>query len=351
MHTELDRYFEPALALGLLLQQLVQAPDSQKEEIKRQILNSQYLVNLRTMQSMSDMDFSHAPFPDSQLNSMRRDYIINPAVPSRQQENRQIPIMSSGYHRHDYFEFVLVLRGTYVQLINGVRYQHTAGDICILPPNIMHREEALKWDDRTLFIGVSRTFFQTECMRVLHLCPELYRFFSLPLMQSGSRFVAIHLPEHAISPLVLFVLKEDDEKKSGHHMLIKGCLLRLLEKAVTEGEHSFIHQSYQEQQQNLSNEILQYMESHLDTVTRAQLAKYFHFNEDYLNRFLKQATGHNYSENLRELRMKRAAYLLHCGESTASVMRSLGLTNKGHFNRMFQSTFGVLPGEYKKQPE
>ncbi len=348
----LEDYFMPALALGQLLQQLNTATGDKRAELEQKILHSEYIEKVQTMQSMSKTDFLEKPFPEKQLNYMRRDYIINTAVPSAINHDKTKPAMSSGYHQHDYYEFVFVLKGTYVQFVNGVRYLHHAGDICILPPNIMHREEALGLDDRTLFIGVSCDFFKAECMQVLRKCPQMHQFFATLLSKTGQLFAVIHMDDMEwVEKILLVIFNEDAEKKCGHHMVIKGVLLRLLDQIINVGKHAYICQTEQERQQNLSSEILAYMELHMNTISREQLAKFFHFNEDYINRFLKQTTGRTYSENLREIRMKQAAELLQSGASSRMVMEKLGLSNKGHFNRMFVQTFGVLPGEYRKQKE
>ena len=95
---------------------------------------------------------------------------------------------------------------------------------------------------------------------------------------------------------------------------------------------------------------MKYMEDHHAEVDRTGLGSFFHFNPDYLNRFLVRMTGENYSSNLRRIRLQRAAEeLKHTDKSVNDIIHGLGFSNKGHFNRMFSDMYGMLPGAYRKE--
>lgn len=347
---DIESYFQPALAFGRLIQRLHSCTGEERRQLQEQILTSPYLQNLQTMQSISNADFIQSAFPDRQINTMRRGYIINPAVPSMDcQENGQTHF-ASGYHRHDYYEIVVVLQGRYIQYVSGVRYLHTEGDICLLTPSILHREEGFSHLDRTLFIGISRDFF--EGGSILRDWPELQRFLLDAAAAQNQRFLCVHLQDmSSVLSLLEQILQEDRDKLRGHHLIIKGCIQRFLDLVIRQGNVEQIEQSHADQRQALSNEIVRYMQTHMATVSREQTAEFFHFNPDYLNRYLKMETGRTYTETLKDLRMHCAAELLLAGNSTADTMQAIGLSNKGHFNRMFQETYGVLPGTFKRTRE
>ena len=60
-------------------------------------------------------------------------------------------------------------------------------------------------------------------------------------------------------------------------------------------------------------------------------------------------TGSTYSQILKYKKMCRAAALLERGTGVNEVIRQLGFSNKGHFNKLFRETYGLLPGAYKKR--
>ncbi|MDO5734524.1 MAG: AraC family transcriptional regulator [Eubacteriales bacterium] len=334
------------------MNELELAAEADKGLIRDKILSSEYMQNLRSMQSMSNSQFtdSNASFPEQQLNSIRKDFLINPAVPSRKQApSNQKRLMSSGYHWHDYYEFVLVLKGRYVHFINGSSYVHEAGEICLLPPHLTHREEALEWEERSLFIGLDSRFFQSECLDLFSSSPDLYDFIARKGTKSESIFTVFKTKKmESLYGLLEFILEESREQKAGSDFLIKGGIIRLIETLMENSTYSIIEQSKEEREKNLSREIIAYIESNLATVTRESLAAYFHFNQDYLNRLLKQTTGYTYSENLREIRLRKASEMLQEGANINQVMEEIGLVNRGYFNRIFKSAFGSLPGSYKK---
>lgn len=92
---------------------------------------------------------------------------MNPATPSPQPEGERHYQMP--YHRHDYLELIFVLRGKYVQSINGVLHELKAGEVCMLNPNVIHRDEISGMEDRVLFMGLSSGFLKGELDRFLRL--------------------------------------------------------------------------------------------------------------------------------------------------------------------------------------
>lgn len=92
------------------------------------------------------------------------------------------------------------------------------------------------------------------------------------------------------------------------------------------------------------------MDAHLTNLTRAELAAFFHFNPDYLSRLLQEVTGQSYSTHLREMRLAWVAnQLRNTNKSVNAIIRELGFSNKGYFNRLFKERYGALPGEYRSQ--
>lgn len=68
-----------------------------------------------------------------------------------------------------------------------------------------------------------------------------------------------------------------------------------------------------------------------------------------LYRRIKQITGMTPVEYIRNIRMKKAALLLHENKYTISeVMFMVGFSNTGYFSKCFQKAFGMTPTEFSK---
>ena len=346
---DMETWFAPALEMGRLVWEYRMAKPEEKEELERQIRNSSYISRLNTMQSYSGVDFLRGIVQTEKVNSIRRDFFLNPAIPSLHGNGESHYQMS--YHRHDYREFIFVLRGSYVQSINGELHRHQAGDVCMLNPNVIHRDEVSGPEDRVLFMGLSAGFLKGELARFFAPHPEIAAFMDNQFGRTDQQYILFHREDFSpVEGLLEQIVEEDERKLPGHHLVIKGYLVRMFGLLSENHGYTCHYQSRKEIEENLLAEILNYMQDHLDTVNRTELAAFFHFNPDYLNRFLLQKTGENYSSHLRSMRLQAAAEQLKATDKSVNeIIRELGFSNKGHFNRMFSEKYGMLPGAYRKE--
>jgi transcriptional regulator GlxA family with amidase domain len=81
----------------------------------------------------------------------------------------------------------------------------------------------------------------------------------------------------------------------------------------------------------------------------SELAEVVGIERRQLERRFRMATGHSPLQYLCRLRLQKAAELL----STTShpiqhIAEQVGIPDKHHFRRSFQTLYGVSPGEYRK---
>lgn len=84
-------------------------------------------------------------------------------------------------------------------------------------------------------------------------------------------------------------------------------------------------------------------------LTLKSVADYVGFNEKYLStRFTKEA-GTTFSAYLTDLRMQKAKNLMVSTDLRMyEISERVGYHNVEHFNRMFKKSFGVSPGDFRK---
>lgn len=93
-----------------------------------------------------------------------------------------------------------------------------------------------------------------------------------------------------------------------------------------------------------------YMEEHLaNPVTVGELAAQVHLSEAYFSRYFKSCIGVPPLEHLTNLRMERAADLLAGGSSVTETAMEVGVSNVGHFIRLFKKRYGATPLQWQKQ--
>ena len=101
----------------------------------------------------------------------------------------------------------------------------------------------------------------------------------------------------------------------------------------------------------LIENVKSYLRANLESPLRLRdVARLFHYNEQYLGRRFRRETGLTFSQYLNEERLTRAAKLL---ESTAApvieIAARTGFPNVTYFNRLFRPRFGCTPSEYRSQ--
>ncbi len=345
---DLEQWFAPAMELGKLVCLYRTAEQDQREAIAKQIEECPHIARLRAIQSNSSTDFLRANLYNP-VNSIRRDYFVNPAVCAFTEDRSGC--YPTSYHHHDYFELIFVLRGSYDQVINGSKHHFSQGEVCMLNPRVVHRDEIPGPNDRVIYMGLSSSFLEGELMHFFEPHPDLAGFLKTRNESSDVQYIRFLARNFsAVENMLEKIVEEDEEKLAGHHLVIKGYLVRMFKLLVDGGQYSLCVQSEKEIDQTLCREILDYMYSHLTDISRTEVAEYFHFNPDYLNRFLIRCCGENYSTLLTRMRMEKAAYELRNTDlSVAKIISNLGFSNRGHFNRLFTEKYGMLPGEYRKE--
>lgn len=97
--------------------------------------------------------------------------------------------------------------------------------------------------------------------------------------------------------------------------------------------------------------IIYYIHRHYkENITMQDIAKEFHYNENYLSDLLKAQTGQNFMELLHEIRIYHAAALLLSSDlPVGQIGYQVGFNSAETFQRVFKKLKGLSPGEYRKR--
>lgn len=100
----------------------------------------------------------------------------------------------------------------------------------------------------------------------------------------------------------------------------------------------------------LEDRIVQYINSHPESVTLRDIAEHFSYHPNYISSLLSKRIGKKFSEIVLEKRMDRAAILIKGTDlSVEEISSMVGYSNTSNFYKAFREYYGVSPRKYAKQ--
>jgi len=112
-----------------------------------------------------------------------------------------------------------------------------------------------------------------------------------------------------------------------------------------------LHLKKQKKNNKLVLEIITYIEGNLhNNITLRDVANYFSFSPNHMGHLFKEETGENFSDYVIQARLSRARQLLKDPKlKIYEVADRVGYKNLTYFSKQFRETFGMTPGDYRKQ--
>ena len=254
------------------------------------------------------------------------------------------------FHRQDFFFLNFAMKGDYRVLSS--RYEKETviceGDCYIGQP---YSGYALRSSGRNEIvipgILIKKEVFFNEYLSPLSSDPTFLKFFLDPKINQYSDEY-IHLKLDMTSPiwdLLNLMLVEYAEKKEDTQKMLKPMIFSLMMFLTRE----YSRQQKQGQKIEAADEMVRWIESHLDGVTLWTLSAHFGYHPNYISSMLHKKTGKKFSELLLIFRMQRAALLLKNTDlSLEKISGMVGYHNTSNFYKAFHAYFGMTPCAWKK---
>ena len=255
-------------------------------------------------------------------------------------------------HKHDYFELNYVLCGDCVQHFEDTAAALSAGDICLLSPDVGHWIEAFDDDVIVLNLAIRRSSF-------------LNRFPTLPRRESAiSSFFMGNLYSKRKLRYLLAHSGEDEEIRHqvlqmyGEEMDWDVCSDDLMTSRMTLLFSLLLHDycdrmeapPLRQTQNPVTYDMLGYIHEHHAEVTLQQVADAFHFSRQYCSRLISDLTGCSFSELLTRFRVQQGEELLvNSFMSVEEIGERVGYADPETFIRAFRKIRGVTPGQLRRQ--
>lgn len=253
-------------------------------------------------------------------------------------------------HKHEFFEFFYVLRGSCTHVCDGTKYSLSSGDFCLWQFNIPHYIQADCDDCLAINILIQKPAFQSYFFGILSEQHLLSTYFKKILYGEGD------------SPMLLFRTKNDRQltalicsmyleykKKPVHWQSLITSYLGFLFVYLLRNHQEHLITTPESSAYDPSLQIFQYIQTHYNTVTLEILCEKFNYSAAYLSRLIKKKSGMTFSQTVSQLRVDHGAWLLvNTEHNIAQIAAEIGCSDSSHFGRLFQKYYGCTPGTYRK---
>lgn len=254
-------------------------------------------------------------------------------------------------HCHNFFEVVYVAEGRCRQLIDGQEFVLKAGDLCILPPGVMHAPEAFGLRDLALNIQVRQSTFRAVFSGLLESGDLLSDFFMQTVYgDSVDRFLIFCTGNDEVILETVLTMYQEVQLDSQYANSFLRAYTELIFAALMRWyrDSAEVFSVKDERNNKVFVPMLHYVERNLASVDLSALSREFHYSQSQISRMFREYTGSSFSDTLRSQRLVRAGELLKSSSLTVEqVAEAVGYMSASEFYRAFRKKYGTTPAAYR----
>ncbi|GCF94389.1 AraC family transcriptional regulator [Enterococcus florum] len=251
-----------------------------------------------------------------------------------------------------YTRIIYLLDGEAIVEVDGTARKYEAGHLFLVNPPTSVRYEVSDRETAIVTFYFKAGYFSDSLLTQFSEERELYRFFVEAVREEFhqiSRYRIYCCPATSdIHVYSLLLLKQIVKMCYFNNKVTKAAFVLLIVEIAQLHEHALIQKDDYVAKNQLIEEVLAYLDLHIQTITLEKAAAYFHFHPNYLSARLKEKTGRTFTEILMEKRIVLAQdYLVHTELPIHEIVEYLGYRDKAFFYKKFKKSTGMTPRQYR----
>lgn len=252
-------------------------------------------------------------------------------------------------HWHEEFEIIMIKSGTGNFRILTENYTCNAGDILVIPPNLVH---AIHQKDSEI-MEYFNILFKFQLLEPDENSTTYQKYFAKFLQNN---FFTVHLRygtelNSKIRSEIEYLIDNRHEKYETQELMIKSKLFKIIHYL-----QAIVSPLPAESKKNVSQisrlkPLLKYTsENFSKDISINQAAEICNLSPSHFMKFFKKMTGITFVNYLNLLRLEKAQVLLKSTDLTVSeVAEQVGFHNFSYFIRSFHSQYGTTPGRIQNK--
>lgn len=141
---------------------------------------------------------------------------------------------------------------------------------------------------------------------------------------------------------------EYKDKQMGWRRVVKNNLSHVFLTLMRSEEKDIIAEKEIKEENLNITKVLECIRENYQYITLKDMAKDFHFHENYLSRIIKENSHKSFREILCDTRLKESEKLLINTElSVTEIASKIGYLKPNFFFKLFKDHYGVTPMEYR----
>lgn len=256
-------------------------------------------------------------------------------------------------HITDVIELNYVYHGESIQYINDKMVHLMEGDLILVDTEVSHQVDSADYNDIIISINIEQAFFKEHFLNHFQGQSTLTKFLSQVISQSQSHNQYLLFRSQNSQNLKLLFQQLLYEvyfpqllDKDYKNHLLQLILLELIRSFSVEANGV----SDDSHKQQLTLEILAYINSHYNDLSLESCAHHFGYNASYFSTLVKESTGQTFKGLLQNKRLEASLpLLLHTKEPIRNISQEVGFSNLNHYYKLFKKSYGMTPAQYRER--